>query len=76
MPASGKTMSTISVSEDRWFVRSVREDSDLNDPELEVDLDISKPTVAWPGSRLTATSAETAFEPALGGAVKASGAWD
>ena len=75
LTASGKSMSTISASEDRWLVRSVHEDSDSSDPVLEVDLDISRPPMAWSGSRLPATSIETAFGPALGGAVKASGAW-
>jgi hypothetical protein len=69
-------MSAISVSEDKLLIRFEDEDSDSSDHLLEVDLDVSKPPMAWSGSRIPAVSEETAFGLALVSAVKASGAWD
>jgi len=62
--------------EDGLLVKSVLEDTDSGDSVLEADVNTSKPPIACLGSRMPRALEETAFEPALSGAVKASRAWD
>jgi hypothetical protein len=68
---SSKLKSVSLVIEDRLLVKSVLKDTDLGDPVLEVDVKVSKPSIACLGSRMPRALEETAFELALSSAVKA-----
>jgi hypothetical protein len=60
-----KLITVILVSEDRLLIRFVPKDSELSDLVLKVNLNILKPFIAWPGSRMPAASKETAFRLAM-----------